>query len=140
MSTHPVYDQLLAEITDELEHKVLAVLVERSDQKTSRQDMVRLVYGKDVAENAIGSCIEDRRIRECIERLRLTWPIVSSSSEKGYVLEDDEDKIKEFAAEQESRAEHSRHVARAAYNWLPRARSIREARRTAANVTQPSLL
>jgi hypothetical protein len=145
MTTHPICAQLLGEITDELEHTVLTILVERAGQKTTRQDMVLAVYGKYVQANQLAGCIEDRRIRACIERLRSTWPIVSSSKEPGYILEDDENLIRQFATEQESRAEKNRQAAREAYNWLPRARSIREARRAAAKqkieiATQPQMI
>jgi hypothetical protein len=140
MTTHPVYDQLLTEVTDALERQVLAVLVERSGQKTSREELVLLVFGIYVQASQLANSPEDRKIRECIERLRETWPIVSSSGEAGYTLEDDEDRIKDFAREQESRAEKNRRNARQAYAWLPKARAIQEARRTHAQVIQERLL
>jgi hypothetical protein len=140
MATHPVYDQLLTEITDTLERQVLQVLIERAGTKTSRSDMVFAVFGIYVQASQLADSTEDRKIRECIERLRATWPIVSSSGEAGYILEDNEASILEFAKEQESRADKNRRNARLAYGWIPKARSIKEARRTAEITTQPSLL
>jgi hypothetical protein len=140
MTTHPVYDQLLSEVTDDLERQVLQVLIERAGTKTSRPDMVFAVFGIYVQASQLADSTEDRKIRECIERLRATWPIVSSSGEAGYILEDNEASILEFAKEQESRADKNRRNARLAYGWIPKARSIKEARRTAEITTQPSLL
>lgn len=137
--THPVYLQLLSEITDGLERKVLEILLENPTERIDRRQFVHAVFGRVAYD--LTSNTDDRQIRECIERLRAKgWPIVSSSGEAGYVLEDNEERIREFAAEQESRAAKNRQAARAAYGWLPRARSIREARRTAMKVTQPGLL
>ena len=42
MSTTAIYDELLAQVTDELERQVLQVLIERAGTKTSRPDMVYL--------------------------------------------------------------------------------------------------
>ena len=141
MTTTHVYQQLLDEIDGDMERKVLAVLVEHAGVKVTRQDLVLYVFGHYVKANQLSASTEDRQIRECIERLRASWPIVSSSGEPGYVLEDNEDRIREFAAEQESRAEKNRQAAKAAYGWLPKARAIQEARRSASDVpVQPSLI
>lgn len=139
--TSPVYDALLSEITDELEHTVLVILIERAGQKTTRQDMVMAVFGHYVLPSQLAASTEDRKIREVIERLRAKdWPIVSSSGEAGYILEDNEERIREFAAEQQARAEKNRQTALSAYRWLPKARTIREMRRSNLTVTQPKLI
>jgi hypothetical protein len=140
MTTTPVYQQLLAEIDDDLERKTLDVLLEQygSQQKSSRVYLVWRVLG--VADQTPNS-VSDRKVRKVIEHLRAKgWPIVSSSGEAGYSLEDDETKIRMFAAEQESRAERSRDTARTAYGWLAKARAIREYKRTQVTATQERLI
>lgn len=139
MPTTPVYDQLLAEVTDRLERQVLDILLDNPGRRITRQEFVMKLFGYPPAD--LANSTEDRQVRECIERLRAKdWPIVSSSGEAGYQIEDDEEKIREFAAEQSARAEHNRENAQAAYRWLPKAKAIQEARRSASLLaTQPGL-
>ena len=80
MTTHPVYDQLLSEVTDDLERQVLQVLIERAGTKTkaSAPDMVFAVFGiyRPGQPKPGRFHRRPRESRECIERLRATWPIV----------------------------------------------------------------
>jgi hypothetical protein len=139
----PVYQNLLSEVTDELERQVLDVLLEHAGERVNRGTLVLAVFHTYVEADQLAASTHDRMVRECIARLReKDWPIVSSSSEAGYTLETDEEQIKAFAAEQQSRAERNLATAKAAYRWLPKARAIREARLAGQTqaAAQPRLL
>ena len=104
MTTHPVYDQLLAEVTDDLERKVLQVLVDRAGVRVTRPDLVLQVFGVTVEQAELSASTEDRKIRECIERLqRRDYPIMASSGTPGYVLAADETVLDAYIAEIGSR-------------------------------------
>jgi hypothetical protein len=139
--TSPIYDQLLEGVTEELERKVLDILLQSYPETSAgitRQQLVLTLFGY-WPEN-LATDQNDRIIRKAIEHLRQEWPIVSSSGGAGYRLSEDADEIKAFAAEQEARAEKIKRDARAAFRWLPKARAIREMRRSNLTVTQPKLL
>jgi hypothetical protein len=139
--TSPVYDRLLSEIDDDLERKVLTVLLNQAGQRISRQGLIRSIFNVYVAPDKLAASTEDRQIRECIDRLReQDWPILSSSSQAGYVLEYNETAVYKFAAEQQSRSEHARETARHAYASIGKARAIQEAVRTQTVVTQERLI
>jgi hypothetical protein len=141
MPTTPIYDKLLSEVTDELEKRILDILLNINENTAggiTRQQLVLALYGYWPDNLSNDPC--DRIVRKAIEHLRENWPITSSSGGGGYRLSEDEDEIKAFAAEQESRAEKNRHNAKLAYGWLPKARAIREIRRTSVRIIQPSLL
>ena len=141
MPTHPVYDQLLSEVTDALEHRILDILLQAYPNTAAgitRQQLVMTLYG--YWPDNLETDRNDRIIRKAIEHLRQDWPIVSSSGGAGYRLSEDPQEISAFAAEQASRAERNRENAQRAYRWLPKARAIQEARRTAIQVTQERLL
>ena len=100
MTTHPVYDLLLAEVTEAFEKDVLSVLIGRAGEKTSRPDLVFCVFGIYVQSGELANCTEDRKIREAIERLQLKgFPIVASSGSAGYVLLADEAELDKYLAE-----------------------------------------
>jgi hypothetical protein len=138
MTTHPIYAELLAEVTDELERDVLHILLISNPKNVTRQQFVMKIfnYFPDDLENNQ----DDRKVRAAIEHLRQDWPIISSSGGAGYRLSEDPTEIQAFAAEQASRAERNRENAQRAYRWIPKANSIHEARRSAQIVKQPSLL
>ena len=101
MPTTYQYDRLLSEITDETERKVLAVFVEHSEKRLMREDLIFHVFGRypkpdeDLVMNT-----EDRKIRECIERLqRKDWPIISSSGKPGYILTTDVSQAEQYVTE-----------------------------------------
>jgi hypothetical protein len=139
--TSPVYEQLLEGVTEELERKVLDILLQSYPETSAgitRQQFVLALFG--YWPNNLGSDPCDRIIRKAIEHLRQEWPIVSSSGGAGYRLSEDDNEIKAFAAEQEARADKIRKDARAAFRWLPKARAIREMRRSNLTVTQLKLI
>jgi hypothetical protein len=137
---HPIYERLLAEITDDLQKQVLAIFLEHPGQRLHREQLVEMVFHKYIRRDEAANSSEDRKIRECIEILRERWPIISSSGESGYTFQVDEEHILMFAHEQESRAEKDQRNAHRAYGWLPKARTIREAIKTAEIATQGRLL
>ena len=104
MPVSPVYDMLLAEVTEELERKVLSVLIEHAGEKVSRPEFVLKVFGVHVEPSELASSKEDRKIRECIERLqRHEFPIMASSGSAGYVLADGDAALDSYIAEIVSR-------------------------------------
>jgi hypothetical protein len=140
MPLHPVYQRLLEEITDDLQRQILTIFLERPGQRLHREQLVAMIFHKYIRRDQVANSSEDRKIRECIEDLRETWPIVSSSGESGYIFQIEEKFILMFAHEQEDRADKDRRNARRAYGWLSKARTIREAMKTAEVVTQGRLM
>ena len=107
MTVHPVYDMLLAEITDELERKVLQVLIDHAGTRVTRPQLVFEVFGVYVQQKELASSVEDRKNRECIERLqKRDYPIMASSGQAGYVLAADETVLDAYIAEIGSRIEN----------------------------------
>lgn len=104
MTTHPVYDLLLQEVTDELERKVLSALIDHAGEKVTRPELVFAVYAVYVQQGALSSSLEDRKIREAIERLqRREYPILASSGAAGYVLACDDTELDSYIGEIVSR-------------------------------------
>ena len=102
--THPVYELLLKNVTDEFERSVLNVLIEHAGEKVSRPDLVAALFGITVQPGRLANSTEDRRIREAIERLqRSEYPIMASSGSAGYVLATDEADIDSYIGEIVSR-------------------------------------
>jgi hypothetical protein len=133
-----VYDDLLKEVTDTLERKVLTTFLEHPGAKLLRQYLVMHIFGywpENLTNNK-----DDRKIRVAIERLRKSWPLVSSSGCGGYRLSEDVDEINAFAAEMASRAARATEKARQAHSWVEQARRVAEVRRTGVQVTQERLI
>ena len=142
MTTHPVYEQLLGEITDDLERQVFTVLAERAGEKISRPDLVFAIFRKYDQQAAMGASLEHRKIRRCIEALqRREFPILASSGEAGYVLVADEAELDQYVAELASRKERLAEKIEALYRArrrMPAIRQYRDARK--ATATQPRLI
>ena len=132
MTTHPVYDHLLAEITDELERKVLQVLIDKAGTRVTRPQLVYEVFGVTVEQAELSASTEDRRIRECIESLqRRDYPIMASSGQPGYVLAADESVLDAYIAEIGSRIanmQEKQSALRRSRRWISFIRQLREAR------------
>jgi hypothetical protein len=95
MPTHPVYDLLLADITEEMERAVLTMLLEHAGERVNRYELLEAVHGAEARawaeKHGLANSKEDRQNRECIEALqRKDYPIYSSSGEAGYILAIDE--------------------------------------------------
>ena len=60
MSTHPVYDLLLAQVTDELERKVLSALIEHAGERMTRPQLVFDVFGVTCKQGELNNSPEDR--------------------------------------------------------------------------------
>ena len=122
MNTHPVYDLLLQEVTEDLERKVLSALIERAGEKVTRPELVFAVYGVYVQQYALSSSLEDRKVREAIERLqRREYPILASSGEPGYALAVDDGELDTYVGEIVSRANQMRDKAdalRKSRRWI----------------------
>jgi len=104
MTTHPVYDLLLQDVTDELERKVLSALIAHAGEKITRPELVFSVYGVYVQQSSLNASLEDRKIREAIERLqRKEYPILASSGAAGYVLASDDAELDSYLGEIVSR-------------------------------------
>lgn len=140
MTTHPVYDALLEEIDDALERQVFEALAEKPGQTLTRPDLVFKIFGVYVQKTELSNCAQDRKIRECIERLRdRDYPIHSSSGEAGYTLTTDDEAIDEYIAEQRSRMDHLRKRIEAAYRSKRKAADIRTWRETKSSAAQLSM-
>jgi len=92
------------ELQEELDRMVLRVLQAHvgKEERISRRDLVEQVYGVRLDLDA--NSVEDRRVRESIERLREKHVILSSSGSGGYWLPESEAEAVDFIAEMESRA------------------------------------
>lgn len=140
MTTHPVYDLLIAEITDDLERKVLDAFLEKPGEHISRPDLVFAVFGVYVQQKEISSSKEDRKNRKCIENLqRKGYPIISSSGESGYILAAEDDETDAYIAEIGSRIQamqEKQKALRESKKWTPIIRQWRDERQ----IIQPRLL
>jgi hypothetical protein len=127
MTTTPVYDLLLKDITDETERRLLDVLLDQAGERISRIDLVEAVHGLDarlLAEKVgIGNSTHDRQNREIIERLQgRDYPIVSSSGVGGYTLAADDATTEAYIAEIGSRIEQMQAkctALRRSRRWIP---------------------
>ncbi len=127
MTTHPIYDLLMHDVTEPLERSVLNVLIEHAGQKVSRPDLVFKVFGHYVQSKELANNQDDRKIRECIERLQQkSFPILASSGSAGYVLADSDAELDSYLAEIESRRNtllEKEKALRSSRRWI---RSIQE--------------
>lgn len=140
MTTTPVYDQLLSEITDDLQRRVFQALADHAGEKVTRPDLVFAVFGHYVQQGALGNNTDDRKIRECIEALQMReYPILSSSGEAGYVLLADEAELDKYVAELASRRERLSEKIGALQRSRRRIDDIRTYRQAAQSASQPSL-
>lgn len=132
MTTHPVYDLLLAEISDATERKVLEAFLQKPGERISRPDLVFAVFGVYVQQKELSASKEDRKNRECIESLqRKGYPIISSSGEPGYILAADDEETEAYIVELGSRAQMLQEKIKAlrdSKKWTPFIRQWREQR------------
>ncbi len=104
MQITTVYEQLIAEITNEDEKKVFDLLLQADGRRVSRVELVKEVYGVDVAPESLSNSVEDRKVREIIHRLReRDYPIVSSSGAAGYTMKASAEEMDIYIADQASR-------------------------------------
>jgi chorismate mutase len=141
MATHPIYDQLVEEITDPLQRKVLDALLEHAGERVTRYALIQAVHGDKAyewaKEHGLANSTADRQNREIIEALQAKeYPIVSSSGAAGYILAADDHETDNYLAELSSRRanlddkiSHVRH----AQKWTP---FIREWKATRVTVKQ----
>lgn len=104
--TTTVYEQLIAEITDEDERTVFDLLLHADGRRVTREELVLQVYGVTVDPDKLASSVEDRKVREIIRRLReRDYPIVSSSGTPGYTMKASSAEMDIYIADQASRKE-----------------------------------
>jgi hypothetical protein len=108
MATSLVYDQLLSEITDDMERAVMKVLIEHAGERVTRYLLLKEVHGFGAYEwaekHGLANSTADRQNREIIERLQAKdYPIVSSSGQAGYILAADDETTDSYVAELVSR-------------------------------------
>lgn len=104
MTHHPVYDLLMHDVTDELERKVIDVLIENIGEKISRPDLIFKIYGNYVQAKELANNQNDRKIREAIKRLQQkSFPILASSGSAGYMLASSDTELDEYLIEIRSR-------------------------------------
>lgn len=99
-----IYEQLIAEITDEDERKVFDTLLQAHGQRVTRAALVKTVYGAELVDAELADSTKDRKVRVIINRLReRDYPIVSSSDAAGYTMQASEEEMEAFISEQGSR-------------------------------------
>jgi hypothetical protein len=136
MTTHPVYDMLLEQITEEMERKVFTVLLEHAGERVTRYELLEAVHGASARvwaeQHGLANCKEDRQNRECIENLQhKDFPIYASSGEAGYTLAVDDARADEYISEIGSRIERMKDKKAAlerSRKWIPFIRQFKEAR------------
>lgn len=138
---HPVYEQILAEIDDELEKCVFDILLQNSGVAVTRREMILMIFDEVVQEwEDLSSNKLDRKIRKCIERLRKKdFSIVSSSGEAGYRLDLDEANMDAYIAELAARRASLTESIEHAYRAKKKLPALREYRKTLKPVTQGKL-
>lgn len=136
MTTHPVYDMLLAEIDDAMERAVFMALLERAGARVTRYELLEKVHGpKALAwaqENGLANSTGDRQNRECIERLQARdYPIVSSSGQAGYILAADDETTEAYISEIGSRIQQmqlKQEALRRSKRWIKFIREYKDSR------------
>ena len=124
-----IYDQLVSEITDADERKVVDVLLQADGQRISRVELVKEVFGVVVESEALANSVEDRKVREIIHRLReRDYPIVSSSGAAGYTMKASAEEMDVYIADLASRKEEIQHDIDHAYRSKAKANLVRECR------------
>jgi hypothetical protein len=124
-----VYEQLIAEITDEDERKVFDVLLRADGGRVSREELVWDVYGVTIDPSKLANSVEDRKIRTIIRRLReRDYPIVSSSGEPGYTMKANPEEMDIYIAELASRKERLQEDIDHGYRSKEKARLVKECR------------
>lgn len=132
-----VYEQLIADITDEDERKVFDALLQADGRRVTRAELVKAVYGIYVADDELAACVEDRKIRTIIRRLReRDFPIVSSSGKSGYTMKASPDEMDIYIAEQASRKERIQEDIDHAYRSKAKALLVKEYREMAVKPIQ----
>ena len=112
MTTHPAYDQLLADLQKELPETELRVFqaLQAHPEGLTRPQLIAIVYRISVPANiSLQNYRPDRKIRKAIEWLReRSVPIVSSSGRAGYRLDTSATALSAMIDEWESRIENLR--------------------------------
>ena len=108
MKPSEFYQKLLSELSSDLERKVFEVMSRQMGKRVTREHLITAIFGITMCQD-ISSSAEDRKIRKCIEALRMKgFPIIASSGEAGYTLVDDVEQIDQYIAEESGRVEHLR--------------------------------
>ncbi|MEI7846357.1 MAG: hypothetical protein WCK35_11190 [Chloroflexota bacterium] len=102
----PIYENILAELESgerkSIARALFGVLMDHP-QGLNRRDLVFILFGKQANEN-IANDTNDRKIRDTIAAMRSRLiPIVSTSGESGYRLDDSPEARKAMLAEMISR-------------------------------------
>lgn len=94
--------------TEEVEREVRHILSYRKGKENliSRWELVERVFGREAAANRSNNNPFDRKIRNAIEKYRITDFIVSSSGAAGYWLAQDLNDVELIASEYEERSKN----------------------------------
>ena len=135
----PVYENILKEL-EAGERKSIArdlfTVLQEHPQGLNRRDLVFIIFGKMAHEN-IANDTNDRKIRDTIAAMRSRLiPIVSTSGESGYRLDDSPEARKAMLAEMISRRDRiNEQIAAASKVWEIPVRYM-----DATNATQSRLI
>jgi SMC interacting uncharacterized protein involved in chromosome segregation len=137
MPTTAVYDAILAEITDDLERAVFDYFNQHAGETLTRAQLIKAIFGIDVAQQDLMNSGEDRKIRECIEALRKKdYPIVSTSGKPGFKLTTDDGEIMEYIGELQRRQAEIGKTIDAAWRSRRKAAQIQKWRETPVQAQQ----
>jgi hypothetical protein len=129
MQITTVYEQLIAEITDEDERKVFMILLRAEGRRVTRVELILKVYSVAVDHESLSNSVEDRKVREIIRRLRQRdYPIVSSSGVSGYTMKASVEEMDIYIADQASRKERIQENIDAAYRSKSKVHLVKQAR------------
>ena len=109
MTTHPVYDRILSEITDETVRDVYCVIRDYVGEKhrITKEAACLVIWGKFDSS-------KERTIRECVETLHSVYgvPICTDSGKAGYYMPENERELLKWAREHNSRANKEKQAVR----------------------------
>ena len=100
MTTHPVYDRILSEITDDTVKDVYCVIRDSHGKAHAiSKEAISLVIWQKYTQTT------DRTVRECVEILHETYgvPVCSNSGKAGYYMPANRAELDEYLAEMRSR-------------------------------------
>lgn len=132
-----IYNEIRQQVNSVFERQVLDLFVSHIGESLRREYLIEELSGRRVERAKLAADHDDRKLRMAISNLqRAGVPILSSASEAGYVLVDDDERLDAYVCELESRRAELADKIAGLRKSRPLVRAIRELPRRA---TQPSL-
>jgi hypothetical protein len=90
MTTNHIYEKIRDDLPPGMEREIMLTLAGGyigSDNRITRQELIRVIFGKIVPKGKLQNSTEDRQIRLSIEALQeMGYPVFSDSGRGGYYL------------------------------------------------------